>query len=147
MAHVELSLTESYEPDPSVPALTGSVAHWASTVNGASEACLVLNSITLVMAASASACTMLGLPDQTEVFGTHLIAGPLRLLDFTGSGAALPDSDMEKIPPVLAFTSGRLARGLLRVKVGAEIRTVDAIATPLFDGSRVVGSLSFFAII
>jgi hypothetical protein len=53
---------------------------------------------------------------------------------------------MANIPPLLAVTSGRLARGLLRVQRPGQLPgTVDAIATPLRDGDTVVGSLTFFA--
>jgi hypothetical protein len=101
--------------------------------------------MSLIVAASPAACTLLGFADQADAVGCHLFAGTLRLLDFTSAGGPLPDSEIEKIPPVLACSSGRLARGLLRVQAGEEIRTVDAIAAPLFDGKRVVGSVTFFS--
>ncbi len=142
MAHVELSVS----PEAAVPEATGSVEHWATAVARASEPCLVLDALSSeIVALSPAAATMLGFSDQAAAVGLHLFAGVLRLLDFSSAGARLPDSEMEKIPPILACTSGRLARGLLRVQAGEEIRTVDAIATPLFDGRKVVGSLTFFS--
>ena len=54
---------------------------------------------------------------------------------------------MEKIPPLLAIRSKRLARGLMRVQIdGPEPHlTVDAIATPLMAADQVVASLTFFS--
>jgi PAS domain-containing protein len=139
---VELSVSESFA-EAAEP--TSSLEHWATAVSTASEPCLVVDSISMIVAASPAACTLLGFDTQADAVGRHLAAGVLRLLDFTSAGAPLPDSEMEKIPPVLAYSSGRLARGLLRVQSGAEVRTVDAIASPLFDGRKVVGSLTFFS--
>ncbi len=51
------------------------------------------------------------------------------------------------IPPLLAVSSGRMARGLIRLacpKTG-RVSTLDAIATPLVNGPDIVGSLTFFA--
>jgi hypothetical protein len=140
---VELSLSESTEPDLG-PAPATSVEHWAVAVSEAVEPCLLIDSLSMIVAASASACELLGFEDQSKAVGRHLFAGVVRVIDFA-DGASLPDSEIEKIPPVLAFSSGRLARGLLRVHVGGETRTLDAIATPLFDGRKPVGSLTFFS--
>jgi hypothetical protein len=142
---VELSLSEPFDDEVVVPEATGSLEHWATAVSSASEPCMVLDTLSMIMAASPAASVLLGFSDQAEALGRNLFAGVLRLLDFTSEGGLLPDGDMEKIPPVLACSSGRLARGLLRVQDGDEVRTVDAIATPLFDGRKVVGSLTFFS--
>lgn len=75
--------------------------------------------------------------------GLSLFAGVLRLLDFSAAGAELGDGELEKIPPVLACSSERMARGLMRVQSRGEVVTLDAIATPLFDDEKVVGSLTF----
>jgi len=146
VAHVELSVSESLAPEGTLPEVTGSLEHWGTAVARAIEPCLVLDTLSSeIVAVSPAGATLLGFSSQAAAVGLHVFAGVLRLLDFTSAGARLPDSEMEKIPPILACTSGRLARGLLRVQAGAEIRTVDAIATPLFDGKRVVGSLTFFS--
>jgi hypothetical protein len=50
-----------------------------------------------------------------------------------------------KIPPLLAMSSQRLSRGLLRVDRDGTTATLDAIATPLFDDGRLAGSLTFFS--
>lgn len=138
MAHVELSLSE---PEVS-PA--SSVEHWVAAVSCAIEPCIIINSLSMILAASPAACTMFGLGDQETVVGRHLFGGVLRLIDF-GNGATLPDIDREKIPPVLAYNSGKLSHGLLRVEAGDAVLTLDAIATPLFDGRQVVASLTFFS--
>jgi len=145
VAHVELSVSEPFAPGTIPAEPTSSLAHWAPAVASASEPCLIIDSVSTIVSASPSGCALLGFATQAEAQGCHLFAGVLRLLDFTSAGAPLPDSEIEKIPPVLACSSGRLARGLLRVQSGTEIRTVDAIATPLFDMRKVVGSLTFFS--
>ena len=145
MAHVELSVSESFAADALPTEPTSSLEHWATAVSTATEPCLAVDSFSMIVAASPAACTLLGFATQDDAVGRHLVAGVLRLLDFTAEGGPLPDSDLEKIPPVLAYSSGRLARGLLRVQSGGEVRTVDAIASPLFDGRKVVGSLTFFS--
>jgi hypothetical protein len=48
------------------------------------------------------------------------------------------------MPSIQALLSERLARGLLRVRLGDEILTIDAVATPLLENGHVVGSLTFF---
>jgi hypothetical protein len=68
----------------------------------------------------------------------------LPLVDFTAAASVLPDTEISKIPAVQALLSERLARGLVRVRVRDEIVTMDAVATPLFDGEETVGSLTFF---
>jgi len=145
VAHVELSVSESFAADGVPMEPTSSLEHWAGAVSTATEPCVVVDSFSMIVAASPAACTLLGFATQADAVGRHLVAGVLRLLDFTSEGGPLPESEMEKIPPVLAYSSGRLARGLLRVQSGGEVRTVDAIASPLFDGRKVVGSLTFFS--
>jgi len=142
VAHVELSLSEPLAPEvTSDPA--SSVEHWVAAVSCAIEPCVIIDSLSMILAASPAALIMFGLGDPVTAVGRNLF-GALRLLDF-GNGAALPDIDREKIPPVLAYNSGKLSHGLLRVEAGGEVLTLDAIATPLFDGRKVVASLTFFS--
>jgi hypothetical protein len=148
VAHVELSVSEPFVPPQArdfQPELTGSLKRWGATAAQATEACLVIDSLFTIVAASASACALLGFACPDAALHRSLFAGVLQLLDFTSPGAALTDGDLEKIPPVLACSSGRLARGLLRVRSADEVLTIDAIATPLFDGTSAVGSLTFFS--
>lgn len=144
MAHVELSLSEPLLP----PARreTASLDRWAATVARAEEPCMVVDRMGVIVATSRHACELLGFDDPGRAVGRSLHAGVLQLLDFTAAGEALAEGDMDRIPPLLATTSGRLARLLLRVhRPGAEPVTVDSVATPLREGDLVVGSLTFFA--
>ncbi len=142
MAHVELSVTDPLAPQLRDQELA-SIDRWRAAVHGATEPCLVVDHLSRIVAASSRACELLGLGEPHMAIGLSLFAGVLRLLDFTAAGAALGDGELEKIPPVLAFSSERMARALMRVQSGGEVVTLDAIATPLFDGAKVVGSLTF----
>lgn len=148
MAHVELSLSEAFVPDPgdeSPEPEVGSFAAWAATVPGAAEPCLLIDLHTNIRAVSIACCDLLGLRAPAEAVGSPLLDGGLRLVDFTAARCELTEQDVEKIPPLLALTSGRLARGLLRVHSGGADATVDAIATPLLAHGLVAGSLTFFS--
>ena len=150
MAHVELSLTGAIVPQARTPAdfeFVASIETWAATVATAAEPCLVIDQDLIVQAVSPSAAELLGLGKPAEVVGQRLLGGVLRLIDFTAEPGELDEPEAEKIAPVLAIRSGRLARGLIRVKGEADDThiTVDAIATPLLDGESVVGSLTFFS--
>jgi hypothetical protein len=149
VAHVELSLSGAFVPQARTPAeaeFVPGVDRWTATVAAASEPCLVIDTSTAILAVSVSAAELLGLGKPPEAIGQPLGA-VLRLLDFTAGAGALEESDAEKIPPLLAVRSERLARGLLRVVPGPGETplTVDAIATPLLEGERVAGSLTFFS--
>ncbi|GGK09134.1 hypothetical protein GCM10010123_43740 [Pilimelia anulata] len=158
MAHVELSLSESTGPprhraggagpsgaDGNPPA--GSLARWSAAVSAADEPCLVLDVDGGIVAASAACHTLLGLGAPGSVVGRYLLDGVLHLVDFTAERRLLPDADIDAIPPLLALSSGRQTRGLMRVHDGAYDVTVDGIAVPLRDADRVVGSLTFFSAI
>jgi PAS domain-containing protein len=170
VAHVELSLTEAfvplartpYDPDaelseiltaPTVPtadAATGtSFSRWAATVAAADEACLVIDAEMRIVAASDPCCTLFGIGDPAAAVGLHLMDAGLRLVDFTAARGELAETEIDKLPPLLAVTSGRLARGLLRVTCPAQKgdATVDAVATPLIVGDQVAGSLTFFSVV
>jgi hypothetical protein len=147
LAHqIELSLSgHQFAPPVSAP-LTG-MAGWAAVAASAAEQCLVIDTNLKIVAASPSCCTLLGMGDPTDILGRPLLT-VLRLIDFTANRNLLTDSDIDKIPPLLAVTSGRLARGLMRVDGATEPgtdETVDGIATPLFHDTAVSGSLTFFA--
>lgn len=144
MAHVELSLSEVFPPQPR-PAPTDSFTTWVAAVAAAAEPCLVIDADTVVAAVSVSGCALLGLGDPANAVGRPLLDSGLRLVDFTAARVELPETEIDKIPPVLALTSGCLARGLLRVQSGETDATVDAIATPLLVDGAVAGSLTFFS--
>jgi PAS domain-containing protein len=166
--HVELSLVEDpsrHAPErvsdggPVVPHTreprelqepvlgTGSVQRWAAVVATATEASLVLDASGAIVAASASCAKLIGLGDAADARGRRLRDAGLHLIDFTASPDELDSAEADKIPPLLAISSGGLARGLMRVACPDTkiTSTMDAIATPLWEESTVVGSLTFFA--
>ncbi|GAB3148918.1 hypothetical protein GCM10027290_34390 [Micromonospora sonneratiae] len=151
MAHVELSLSEVRIPPISAPVeqkSDDSFARWSATVSSAAEPCLLIDRDTTIAAVSVSCCRLLGLGEPADVIDLPLLDGGLRLLDFTAARAELTEQEVDKIPPLLALTSGRLARGLLRVRptsAGEADATVDAITTPILADGEVAGSLTFFS--
>jgi hypothetical protein len=150
VAHVELSLSGAYVPQARTPAeaeFVASIDRWMSTVAAAVEPCLVIDATTTIRALSPSCSELLGLGKPVEAVGQPLLGGVLRLIDFTAGGGELDEPEVEKIPPLLAIRSKRLARGLMRVQTdGPEPHlTVDAIATPLMAADQVVASLTFFS--
>jgi len=154
VAHVELSLSGGFVPQARTPAeseFVSSVDRWAATVWQAVEPCLVIDMAFRIVAVSPSASELLGLGKGAEAVGQPLLGGEgaLRLIDFTAGGGDLTEQEIEKIPPLLALTSERLARGLMRVQPAGEEShlTVDAIATPLLEGGRVAASLTFLSAI
>jgi PAS domain-containing protein len=152
VAHLEMSLTDPFTPvAPSADAMdfasrgsVRSVDRWIDAVDGANEACLVIDAAAVISAASHRACELLGFASPEDAAGQCLYDGVLPLLDFTSAATPLPDAEISKVPPVQALRSKRLARGLIRVRAGREVMTVDAIATPLWEHDVVVGSLTFF---
>jgi hypothetical protein len=149
VGHIELSLSGAFVPQARTPAeaeFVSTVDRWTSTVADAAEPCLVIDTTTKILALSASCSELFGLGKPIEVVGQPL-GTAIRLIDFTAIAAELDESDAEKIPPLLAIRSERLARGLLRVAPipGEPPLTVDAITTPLLHNDRVAGSLTFFS--
>jgi hypothetical protein len=120
------------------------MGRWAKAVAGGAEPTLMIDAHAVVVALSPSCDQMLAL--EHPPLGQHLL-DVLRLLDFSSPGVALDPAEVGKIPPLLALTSGRLARGLLRVECRDGACTLDAIATPLHDDSGTAGSLTFFALV
>lgn len=150
MAHVELSLSEVFVPATGTTSEQefDNFGQWAATVSRAAEPCLLIDAETRVVAVSASGCELLCLGRPEDVIGLPLLDGCLRLLDFTAHRGELTEQETDKIPPLLALHSGRLARGLLRVEAATAGRsdpTVDAISTPVLTDGEVAGSLTFFA--
>lgn len=158
--HVELSLTELIQPAPTdVPslerpagphplqrwadAIPEPLRRWVDAVAEAAEPSLVLDSRGLVVAMSPSCVKMLGLSEPPV--GEPLKGGPVRLIDFSSTPESLGDNEVGKIPPLLSLSSGRLARGLIRVDCDGTTCTVDAIATPIGEQNAVVGSFTFFS--
>jgi len=149
VAHVELSLSGAFVPQARTPAEAEFVAgidRWTSTVATAVEPCLVIDVTTTILAVSPSCSELLGLGKPVDAVGQPLLGGVLRLIDFTAGGGELDEPEIEKIPPLLAIRSKRLARGLMRVQTDREAHlTVDAIATPLVEAEQVMASMTFFS--
>ena len=150
MAHVELSLSGVFVPQARTPVgaeFVTNIDRWTSTVAAAEEPCLVIDFTTTILAISDSCGRLLGLGEAPDLVGQPLLGSALRLVDFTAGRGELADPDTKKIPPLLALTTQRLARGLMRVQPDAHEQdvTVDAIATPLWINDQVAASLTFFS--
>jgi hypothetical protein len=150
VAHVELSLSGAFVPQARTPAeaeFVGGISRWTSTVATATEPCLVIDATSRILAVSPSCSELLGLGQPADAVGQPLLGGVLRLIDFTAGGSELDEPEVERIPPLLAIRSKRLARGLMRVRTDRDEGhlTVDAIATPLVDAEQVVASMTFFS--
>jgi hypothetical protein len=139
---VELSITDLGPVTPPPP-VHDPLGHWVRAVSGAVEPCLVIDNRAVIVAMSPSCVAMFGLPKSPV--GASLRTGPLRLIDFSTSGDKLSDQEVGKVPPILAVTSGRLARGLIRVRCEDAVCTLDAIATPIGPPETVAGSLTFLS--
>ena len=122
------------------------VERWAATVLAATEPCLIINTEGQIAAVSVAGCELLGLDKPAEAVGQKLTEA-IALIDFTANAGALEEPEAGNIPPLLAVRSERLARGLMRVvpEEGRPPVTVDAIATPLSDGEKILGSLTFLS--
>lgn len=148
MAHVELSLSGAIVPQARPPAeaeFVSNVERWSLAVAQADEDCLVVDRTATILAVSATCSELLGFGDPVDAIGRALLGG-LRLIDFTAGAGELSEPEAERIPPLLALTSERLARGLMRVQPDQDAAplTVDAIATPLWENGTVTASLTFF---
>jgi hypothetical protein len=139
--HVEFSVSEP-SLTPARPPAAAALDRWARAVGDAEEPSLVIDARQVIIATSLAFESLVGL--RRPATGQGLLDGVLQLLDFA-NGAPLSDAEIGKIPPLLALSSGRLARGLLRLSCGETACTLDAIATPLFAGGVTVGSLTFFS--
>jgi hypothetical protein len=135
---VELSITDL---GPVVPPPPDPLGHWVRAVAGAVEPCLVVDKRAVIIAMSDPCVAILGLPGSPV--GASLRQGPLRLIDFSAGGDKLSDNEVNKVPPLLAVGSGRLARGLIRVRCDGYVVTLDAVATPIGPPDAVAGSLTF----
>jgi hypothetical protein len=142
-----LSFIELSIPDPGLAgraSFGSTIDLWDFAVRQANEACLVLDNSFTVVAASPGCAGLLSVV-AADAVGRRLL-DVLPLLDFNTAGGRLPKSEVDKIPPLAAISTGMLARGLLRVPGPDNVpTTVDAISVPLRDPDGVAGSLTFFA--
>lgn len=139
MPHVELSLSDA----ESVGAPRPSLRRWAGVVAEAAEPCVALDADGVIVASSGTGTVLLGGPADGDGWIGRGLLDVLELVDLTATGERLPSWEAERIPPLLALSSGGLARGVIRVRVGELTRTLDAVSTPLRDGTTAVGSLTF----
>jgi PAS domain-containing protein len=156
VAHLEMSLSDPYAPVIPRPVRSGgsdigvslrSIDRWVDAADGASEACLVIDSDAVIVAASEPACELLGFAGPESAIGRRLFDEVLPLLDFTSAATPLAGTEIAKIPSIQALRSERLARGLIRVRSGSNVLTVDVVAAPLCEGGLVIGSLTFFSVV
>jgi len=144
VSFVELSI-----PDPGLAArvkFTSTIDLWDFAVRQANEACLVLDVDFIVVAASPGCAGLLNVA-PAEAVGRRLV-DVIRLLDFNTTSGRLPESEVEKIPPLAAISTGMLARGLLRIPGPDNVPAMaDAVSVPLRDPGGVAGSLTFFALV
>jgi PAS domain-containing protein len=150
LAHIELSLAPlDAAPDALHPSLhvVGPARHldaWLDAVSDADEPCLMLDAGGVMLGVSPSCVELLGAESADELLGRGLLEDVIDLVDFTAARERLQDAQLERLPPLLALASGALARGLLRIRSGDSVRTLDAISTPLRAHGQLVGSLTFF---
>jgi len=117
---------------------------WIGPVRASQQPCLALNRDGQIAACSLAAVAVLGLADPLSVVGRDLLGAMASPIGFTGGGDKLSDWELGQIPPLRSLRTGRLARSVLRIRGAHTIRTLDAVATPLYHESLVIGSLTFF---
>jgi len=147
VAHVDLSLSDLYEADPPRGRLEGSLELWSLAAGSAQEH-VYWSTRPASWSPRRPAVARSSASRPTTRRAARWSTGCSGLLDFNTISGELPGWEVDKIPPLLAITTGGLARGLLRVPgIGGGISTVDAISVPLRDGLDVVGSLTFFSLV
>ena len=112
---------------------------WAYRVREAAEAMLLVDPSGRVVALSASAGRLL-LLDPTASVGARLLE-LVEVVDFTSAAAPVPDPDVQ-LPPLRAIVTGRLNRGLVRLRSGHVLRSYDVVGVPLSEGAGAVGFIA-----
>lgn len=114
------------------------LASWSRQIREADEPSFVVDRNGRVAAMSAGAGPLLGVDPGTCV-GTHVL-DLLVLIDFTQTGVALLDAEMT-VPPLRALRSGRMSRGLVRLRLPeGTMPTYDVVGVPL---AHSAGALAF----
>jgi hypothetical protein len=149
MPHIELSLARADAAPDALPALRviGPARHldaWLEAVSEADEPCLLLDAGGVMIGVSPPCVALLGAGGPADLLGRGLLEDVVNLVDFSAGREPLPEAQLERLPPLLALASGALARGLLRIRTGDTVVTLDAVATPLRAHGQLVGSLTFF---
>lgn len=112
---------------------------WTARVREADEACLLVDAAGRVAAMSDSCSAALGFAKGATTGA--LLLDLVTMVDFTTAGVPVEDPEVQA-PPLRALSSGRLTRGLVRLRAGATTRTYDVVGVPLAGG---VGALGFVA--
>ena len=127
------------------PEETARPTDWYAVVAAAGEPCLLLDGDGLVGAVSREFLVLFGLGAAEDVLGRGLLDDLLEIVDFSAGSSRLAAAELERIPPLQSLRSGGLARGLLRVRVDGDVRTIDAVTTPVRADGQPGGSLTFFS--
>lgn len=148
MVHLEMSLasvdiTDELIPSQRTPGAVHGLEAWHRAVAEAEDPCLLLDAEGMIASVSMPCVQLLGAYAPEQLLGRGML-DDLDLVDFTATPQPLLPLQLARIPPLLALSSGTLARGLLRIRAGTDIRILDAVATPLRGQGEVVGSLTFF---
>ncbi|MDX6268109.1 MAG: hypothetical protein QOD70_2849 [Frankiales bacterium] len=109
---------------------------WAARVRDAAEAMLLVDRSGRLVALSGRCAELLGL-DVALAAGT-LLLDLVRVVDFTAAAAPVPDPEVQ-LPPLRAADTGRVNRGLVRLRTGAVARSYDVVGIPLSDGAGALG--------
>jgi hypothetical protein len=130
----------------------GPATLWCSAAAAAEEPCLAVDVAGVLLAVSESAAQLLAGTHPEMLVGRPLLHCPIELVSFAAEREPLNPAEGDRLPPLVAARTRQLARGLLRVVVSGPagepaVRTIDAVSAPLVDDDRVVGSLTFLALV
>jgi hypothetical protein len=140
-----LSPEPEREPDPPpVPRTlhldgTPLLDAWAQRVRDAAEAMLLVDASGRLVALSTTAGELLSL-DPTASAGAMLL-DLVEVVDFTAGAVPVPDPDVP-LPPLRAIVTGRLNRGLVRLRSRGGLHSYDVVGIPLSDSAGAVGFLA-----
>ena len=117
----------------------GSVGEWAKRITEAQETCVLVDERGHVVALSRG-CALLLDHGTSDAIGR-----PLRelvsIVDFSATGVPVDEPEVH-LPPLKALRSAAMARGLVRLRLAADVAvTYDVVGVPLAGG---VGALGFF---
>jgi len=127
---------------PELAPLRETLRAWVTVVATSADPCIVLNREGRIAGLSASAAVLFA-EAPVELVGRRLVGDVFTLVDFSSAAEPMPDETL--VPPTQAIATGRLSRGLVRLRRSDAVTlTLDALATPLHaDDGTVIGSLTF----
>jgi hypothetical protein len=112
---------------------------WAVKVREAAEAMLLVDASGRLVALSPLGAKLLALDPAASV-GAMLL-DLVEVVDFTSAAVPVPDPDVQ-LPPLRAIVTGRLNRGLVRLRTGHGLSSYDVVGIPLADAAGAVGFLA-----